>query len=741
MSSINSILRFLKSADFSKALVLAMAILIVLGISYWYGNIEIGVSLTMGMFISAPANFPGSNRHRVNGMLAATVLGMLVTVFINIADQNLWILSVVMAILIFLVSYLSVFGFRASLVSFSGLSAIIFSFAHPQEGYDMYIHTGLIGLGGLWYLLFSLLVHIWTHKSHTTQLMAECMDLTATYLRTRGEFALNKGDVSGLEKKLFELQTTINTHHESLREILLSSRRDSGNSNFARRQVLILIELIDILELAIGNLPHVFKMQQRFKNQSEQLQPFVKLIFVLAEQLSYLSHVMGSKQPLRENNSIETLLVQAEQSLAKFRQAAFTPEAYEEALLLQNIYDYLRKQSQKILVIQKVIYNLVEQEQLWSRTKDSSKFITTQDYDRKTLTENFNFDSPIFKHSLRLTVTVLVGFAIGIIFPFQNAYWILLTIIVIMRPGYTLTKQRSKHRLYGTLIGASIAVAVVFITQNEYIYGVMALASFILGFALVQKNYKSSAIFITLNIVLVYALLKSDPLDAIQFRVLDTLTGAVLAFVANLFFWPSWEFLNIREFVNQSIAANRDFLKAVEKSYREKNNADPSYKLHRKSAFLAIGNLNAAFQRMTQEPKQKQKDLDKVYEVVVLNNTFLSLTASLGTYIRNNKTTEASSHFANYMASISSNLDLAIANLYQKSHSGSPTSIPVQEAQQYLDLQYQQLVDQYPIQEDDEAVAVLPRQLQEVKLISDQLKWLLTLSENIKATARTIDLT
>src|SRR5690606_4277356 len=469
----------------------------------------------------------------------------------------------------------------------------------------------------------------------------------------------------------------------------LSSRRNTGQSNFSRRQVLILIELIDILELAIGNLPHVYKMQQSFQIQLKQLQPFVELIFGLAEKLSYLSSVMGSNRPLRENQSIDNLLGQARDCLEQFRKTAYTPEAYEEALLLQNIYDYLQKQSQKTQVIQKVIYNLIEQDQLWSRTKDSSKFITAQDYDWKTFTENFNFDSPIFKHSLRLTVTVLVGFGIGIVFPFQNAYWILLTITVIMRPGYTLTKQRSKHRLYGTLIGGAIAVAVVFITQNEYIYGVLAVAAFVMGFALVQKNYKSSAIFITLNIVLVYALLKSDPLDAIQFRVLDTLTGAALAFVANSFFWPSWQFLNIREFITETIKANRDFLKAVEKSYQEKNNADPSYKLCRKGAFLAIGNLSAAFQRMSQEPKQQQKNLDKVYEVVMLNHTFLSLTASLGTYIRHHKTTEASQHFANYMASIGANLDIAIASLQQKDLSGRPSPSVIGEAQQYLELQYQ----------------------------------------------------
>src|SRR5690606_6571277 len=303
----------------------------------------------------------------------------------------------------------------------------------------------------------------------------------------------------------------------------------------------------------------------------------------------------------------------------------------------------------------------------------------------------------------------------------------------------TLTKERSKHRLYGTLIGGAIAVAIVFLTQSEYVYGILAVVTFIMGFSLVQKNYKSSAAFITLNVVFIYALLKTDPLDAVQFRVLDTLIGAALAFVANAFFWPSWQFLNMKEFIISTLQANRDFLHEVGKFYREKNMADPSYKLCRKSAFLAVGNLNAAFQRMSQEPKQQQKNLDKIYEVVMLSNTFLSLTASLGTYIRHHKTTEASQHFADYMASISANLDIAIASLQQKDLSGGPSPTAIENAQKYLELQYHKLAEQHPIQEDDQTVAVLPRQLQEVKLISDQLKWLLTLSENVKSMVRSID--
>jgi len=60
---------------------------------------------------------------------------------------------------------------------------------------------------------------------------------------------------------------------------------------------------------------------------------------------------------------------------------------------------------------------------------------------------------------------------------------------------------------------------------------------------------------------------------------------------------------------------------------------------------LETSNLSSAFQRMTQEPKSKQKEMDKVYELVVLNHTFLTSLALLSTYIKNYKTTAATERF------------------------------------------------------------------------------------------------
>jgi uncharacterized membrane protein YccC len=604
--------------------------------------------------------------------------------------------------------------------------SIVLSFAHPHSGTELLFHAGLIGLGGAWYAMVSHLFHLFTNKSQTLLLMSECMGLTAQYLDTLSQFALDKEKKGELHNTLLELQSEINEKHELLREILLSARTTSGISNFSRRQVLIFIELIDILELSIGNFTQMHKMHEAFDENPDIIKPFTALISELAKQLRYLSQVINDNKPAQPNPRINELLFLIQKNINSYKQELGYPQAQEGGLFFQRISDYLQKQAQKIEVIQKVMTNLFEKEQEGLDTKEAHKFITQQDYDWKTFSENLNFDSPLFKHSLRLSLTVLVGFGIGIVFSVQNAYWILLTIIVIMRPGYALTQQRSKNRLYGTLIGAGIALGIVYITQNPYLYGVLAVITFILAFGLVQKNYKSSAIFITLNIVFVYALLKSDASGAIQYRVLDTLTGAGLASLANYLFWPSWQFLHMNEFILKTIQANQQYLKEIENYYHHKKIQDPAYKLSRKNAFLAIGNLNAAFQRMAQEPKSRQKNLGKIYEVVVLNHTFLSLAASLGTYIRHHTTTEASHHFDIYINSIRNNLEAAYKSLSLGVVSDTPGREELTEAQKYLEEKYQQLAEQ-PL-----ADPLIETQLQEVQMIADQLKWMLGISENLK---------
>jgi uncharacterized membrane protein YccC len=81
--------------------------------------------------------------------------------------------------------------------------------------------------------------------------------------------------------------------------------------------------------------------------------------------------------------------------------------------------------------------------------------------------------------------------------------------------------------------------------------------------------------------------------DLVQYRILDTVVGTVLAFVANHFLY----FLGISKCANTSrkaIKANQIYLQEIA-TFIIKGSISTSYRLARKNAFIEIGNLMASF--------------------------------------------------------------------------------------------------------------------------------------------------
>ena len=630
---------------------------------------------------------------------------------------------------------MAVFGFRASLIAFSGLFALVLSLSEPREDMLYYERALLMGAGGFIYLLLNLLLQFINPRRQTDQYLSETIELTGKYIETRGKLITGEHDRNELQRQLIELQTELNNKHETLRDILISARKNSGNSAYQRKRLLIFIQLVDVLELAVANPVNYEKIDHLMQNDKEVLVLFRDFILSMSKRLDafsmYILH--GYKIPNDQDLFQQFEKIRTGIDIFRNREHGFSGEAY---IMLQHLLAYQGSQLQKIRKIERLLIQKEVGEIGLLKKDDMSRFITPQDYDPKILKENLSFNSSIFKHSLRLAVVVMAGYALGEYFALQNAYWILLTIIVIMRPTYGLTKTRSKQRTAGTLIGAVIAVGIVFITQDPILYGIFAVISLVTAFAMVQKNYKTSAIFITLSVVFIYALLEPNVLSVIQYRVVDTLIGAGLATIGNIFLWPSWEFFNIRTVIGESVLANKHYLNEISNFYVNKGKVSTSYKLARKEAFLAMGNLSAAFQRMAQEPKSKQKNLDKVFEIAVLNHSILSSLASLGTYIQHHTTTAASSHFSNYISIIDSRLTRILEFL----EDGNITQGIEIEHKENAEAFFTERLNSFRdvgSSEDSDAQA---NSLQEAQLVYEQLRWLLDLATKLEKKAGKIPL-
>ena len=324
---------------------------------------------------------------------------------------------------------------------------------------------------------------------------------------------------------------------------------------------------------------------------------------------------------------------------------------------------------------------------------------------------------------------------IGKILPFENVYWILITIVVIMRPGYGLTKERTFSRFIGTIIGGVAGFAILAFDPSIQIIGGLSILFLILGLTFNPSNFKIGSACITLNIILLFAIITPSDSNIILYRILDTCIGAILAIVANHFLWPYWESLNTNENIKNSIEANSNYLKQISIFYNNKKDIDSKYRLARNQAFIEIGNLMASFQRMLQEPKSKQDKLQQLYKFTVVNNAFLSSAASLGTYTQSHKTTQASASFNIAIDGIIKNLDYAILLLKEQNDTLEITPASKENTNRSFS-ELRKIREKELMQGEDENSESFKLKMQEAQLVIEQLVWLTNLSENILKTTK-----
>jgi uncharacterized membrane protein YccC len=733
----DNIRRFFISADFYKSLTFIIGALVpIIVTDIFYNNVTLGFAMALGVLYNSTSNIAGSVKHRTVSMACSIVLSSMSTLIMGYSSFSLWTLLPTLGILTFFISLISVYGFRASMVSLGVMLSVVISFGNSYVDVSVLEYALLIAGGGVWYLLLSSLFNSLNPQMYVEELLSDTLGQTGKYLNIRAKLLTEINTREALLKDLFELQAKLAENHEKLREVILTKRKKTGFSNRIHRRLLIFIELVDMLELAIANPVDYDKLDVIFKNDSTKISPFVTLIFEMSNQLDYLSKVVIRGEKAKGKSEIRVLVNDIRKSVEALKLQMITDSDKENYLILLNLFEYQESQVRKIGAIERVLNTYDKNNRLVKVKGDEQHFLPVHDYHINKLKENFSFKSSIFRHSMRLGIAMVLGFLVGDLLSFQNPYWILMTLLVIMRPTYGLTKQRMIHRVVGTVIGAVLALLMVFVIQNTIVFAVLAAVCLVLALALVQQNYKTFAVFLTLHIVFLSAVYSDDVFHAIQYRVIDTLVGAGIAIISNLFLFPSWEFMNVDDSIKVALKNINIYLGEIDKKYHLKTPITTEFKLSRKNAFLEMGSLNAAFQRMTQEPKSKQKYFSEIYSIVVLINTFLSSLASLGAYIRSHKTFAVSKDVDILVQNITDKLRNAQELIENKELTSIHSADEVEKAKETLNNKFNELSNNYIKVKSETDLSIeskenLALEMQETKMVLEQLSYLYRLSFKI----------
>lgn len=728
-----NIRQFAESINFSNALKVTVATVLPIIIASKFDHFDIGVTIAVGALLAYPSDISSNLQHKINGILVGSAIVSGTALLISLAHPYPWIFYPLLMTLIFFLSMIAVYGHRANLISFCGLLSISLIFKQIYSGTELLEHCALMFGGGMLYLLISVIFYYIRPFKYVELLLAESLELTAQYMKLRGDLWQNKKNKVNIVREQLQIQVKLSASHQNLREALMHKRANSGSSDQNRKMLIMFITLVDILELALATSFDHAKLHKKFAKHPEVLETYQKLAYNLASILDELSTAMSSKTIYKKNFDLYKDLSALEVAKENYENIISEKKDLDAILMLTTMLRYAEKQIEKVMIIERAYTQKSIKYEFKDRGKDLNKFLAPQYYSLSTLTENLTFSSTYFRHALRLTITITVGFLVGTFLPFQNVYWILITIIVILRPGYGLTKTRSYHRIIGTVAGGLIAFGLLFVVHNNHIIATLAIITMILGFSFVQTNYKVAATFTTMYVVFIYSLFTPDIKDVVEFRIIDTFVGAALAFVANYILWPSWEFLNTPLYLKKSIEANKNYLKEIFHLYNTKEPASLQYRLARKHAFVSLANLMESFQRMIQEPKSKQKQMPQIYKLTTLNHSLLSSAASLGTYIQSHKTTKASEAFNVVVNTTIKNLEIAVQEFEGKKTNEAESEDLNPRFSELKNIRARELSQSNDI--NDESIR---EKMLEAQLVIEQLIWMTNASEKIKKTVKVL---
>jgi uncharacterized membrane protein YccC len=702
MVKTQDILHFLYGQDFANGLRISFGAIIPAVIGYYFGDLSIGIAISLGALISSIPDTPGPVSHRRNALLATLFLFFVSTLITQLLNRYPILIGLELLIFGFIFGMFSTWGTRAAAVGTSTLIMVFLSIIETGSENNFIEYSLFVTIGCAWYTLLSLSLSQFMPYRLAQQELAEGIREIATFIRIKAEFYDLKSDTDKSFNKLIDQQIKINTHLDSLREILFKSKMIVKDStSIGRILILIFSDILDLFEKTMATQYNYDEIRSKF-GETDAFNEIRITLIRLANELDNFGYSLGAnrrpKSLFNLQNDLENLKKLIDQT---------TEESNETTFVLKKILINVRSISSRV----QILYSYFQNKEIDTKRNigDISKFISHDVFDLRSFRNNLSFKSNTFRHSLRLAIILVIGYILSYLFDFQNhVHWILLTILVILKPGWSLTKERNFQRLIGTIVGGIAGIIILIWVKDPSARFVMLLIFMVLTYSLIRINYIISVMFMTPYLLILFSFLGQDTMEVAQERIFATFIGSGLAFISSYIIFPSWEKHKIQDYMQKLLVANYNYFTKILETVIIRNLTETDYKLARKEVYIATANMASAFQRMITEPKSKQKDTKGLNKFIVFNHLFSSHTANLISTVRNISDNEIAGEPVKNLKKVLLTLEKLI-----KSYKT--------EAGDFIEIKFQ-IPDQLLIDIEDSA---------EKKFINDQILELRNISNNL----------
>jgi uncharacterized membrane protein (TIGR01666 family) len=633
MDYIKEYRRFINSHYLADGVRITAGVLLPSLILGYYGHLPIGIFVSLGaVCVSIPDN-PGPIHHRRNGLLACCGIVFIVALMVGFSLQVQWLYIILLPVFCFFFSMIGVYGARVTAIGIAALLVVVLMSHEGLKGLEIVYFALYILAGGLWYTLLSLLLYSIRPYKLIQQVLGEYMLSAASYLRARAAFYASNADIDEAYKDLLQSQVDVQQKQELIAELIFKTRSIVKESTHTSRILMMaFLDVSDLLERTMTS--HLdYKKLHTYFDDTNILPEYRQIILTLANELDEIAISLSSGRASGYDTRIDKNLLTGREHLQALRLKILNPSNLEGFISLRQILDNIDDIAARIRTLHQYTSYDRKLRSIKVNTPDPSKYVTRQSMDPQQFIDNLSLKSNIFRHSLRISIAAVAAYMIGELLPIGRGYWILLTVIVIMKPGYGLSKQRNFERLLGTLIGVGLGWGILFFVKDNTTILVLLAVCMIGGYSFVRWKYLVAVIMITLYLLFMFHILEPrDFNEVVRERIIDTALGCVVGFIASFLLPPIWERERIGELMQHMIKDIIAYFESVAYVFTGAEYNKQLSKEKRKSAWVSLANVSDAFTRMLSEPKSKRRNSKDFHGFVVSSHMLVSHLATLSYY-------------------------------------------------------------------------------------------------------------
>ncbi len=584
---------------------------------------------------------PGPFIRRRNALLLAIVSFTLVGVIASLLKGFPVLVFAEIIIFGFFFTMIGVYGQRLAAVGALSLVVMAIFIDGHLTGDNIVKSTFIFLAGSLCYFVIFIVVSRIQPYKLAGQMIGENYLELADYLAIKSKFYLANPAYEQLQSQVIAQQIKIKNLQEETRETVLKTRKIVNESTTTSRLLMLMfLNSIDLHEKLMTSENDYRKVQKSF-GETGLLISVGKYLNLLSGELTNIGIALQSGSKAKPIRDFQIELDATFEEYFDIRNKNLTSDTLENFMIMRVILMRLREISAEITTIYKIFTQDQKSAKNLSTGLDLNKFVSSQpSLNFKVLRNNFSLKSSYFRHSIRVVLALLLGYSISQLkfLGIGHAYWILITIIAIMRPAYSTTKSRNLLRLFGTLLGAIFAYVLLQFISDATILFATLLLSMILCFSFLKANYFWAVLFMTIYVFLSFNFLRPGNIDLIfKDRILDTAIAGVLAFLVSYFVFPVWEHTQNLDLMKKSALSNVKYFQAALDYFKDKSVGAQEYKLRRKDAIIDLANLSDNFQRMISDPKNQQKKMESIHQFVNTAHLITAYIASFSQYTNSSK--------------------------------------------------------------------------------------------------------